>query len=151
MGKGRNTPASRNASVPETRDLVGEIRGLIEEARAAVATTVNAGLTMLYWRVGKRIGEEILRGQRAEYGAEIVSSLGKQLADEYGRGFSAKSLRHMIRFAETFPDERIVSALMRQLSWTHFLSIVYLSDPLQRDFYAEMCRVESCRKFAPTS
>jgi hypothetical protein len=48
----------------------------------------------------------------------------------------------MIRFAEVFPDEKIVSALMRQLSWTHFLAIIYLPDPVQRDFYAEMCRIE---------
>jgi len=61
---------------------------------------------------------------------------------EYGRGFSEKSLRHMLQFADMFPDEAIVSALMRQLSWTHFLSIIYLKDPLQRDFYAEMCRIE---------
>jgi len=38
--------------------------------------------------------------------------------------------------------EAIVSALMRQLSWTHFLSVVYLQDSLQRDFHAEMCRIE---------
>ena len=48
----------------------------------------------------------------------------------------------MIRFAEAFPDERIVHALRAQLSWTHFKSVIYLDDPLKRDFYAEMCRVE---------
>jgi len=62
---------------------------------------------------------------------------------EFGRGFSEKSLRHMIRFAETFPDFRIVSALLRQLSWTHFVSLIYLDDPLKREFYAEMCRIEN--------
>jgi len=46
-------------------------------------------------------------------------------------------MTYMVRFSETFPDERIVSALMRQLSWTHFLSIIYLQDSLQRNFYAE--------------
>jgi len=48
----------------------------------------------------------------------------------------------MIRFSEVFPEEAIVSALRRQLSWTHFKSIIYLDDSLKRDFYAEMCRVE---------
>lgn len=61
---------------------------------------------------------------------------------EFGRGFSEKSLRHMLRFAEAFPDERIVSALRRQLGWTHFKSIIYLDDELKRDFYAKMCRIE---------
>jgi predicted nuclease of restriction endonuclease-like (RecB) superfamily len=48
----------------------------------------------------------------------------------------------VIRFAEAFPALEIVSSLMRQLSWTHFIYILPLADPLQRDFYAEMCRVE---------
>lgn len=48
----------------------------------------------------------------------------------------------MIRFAEAFPDEEIVSALSRQLAWSHFKEIVYLKDALQREFYAEMCRIE---------
>lgn len=97
---------------------------------------------MLYWRIGKRINEEILNGDRAEYGAQIVSAVGRQLELEFGRGFSEKSLRHMIRFSEVFPDEPIVSALRRQLSWTHFKAIIYLDDSLKRDFYAEMCRME---------
>lgn len=138
----RDKPAKASA-VPATADrLLGDIRRLIEEARAAVAVTVNAGLTMLYWRIGERIRREILKGTRAAYGQEIVATVSRQLETEYGRGFSEKSLRHMIRFAEVFPDEKIVSALMRQLSWTHFLAIMYLPDPVQRDFYAEMCRVE---------
>ncbi|MGB3218126.1 MAG: DUF1016 N-terminal domain-containing protein, partial [Anaerolineae bacterium] len=122
--------------------LLEDLRQMIEETRQGVATAVNTALTMLYWRIGKRINEEILKGARAEYGEQIVSTLSRQLEAEYGRGFSEKSLRHMLRFAEAFPDERIVSALMRQLSWTHFLSIIYLQDSLQRDFYAEMCRIE---------
>jgi len=88
------------------KDLLGDIRKLIEETRSAVATTVNAGLTMLYWRIGKRMREEFLKGKRAGYGEEIVSTL------------------------------------WRQLTWSHFKEIIYLKDPLQREFYAAMCRAE---------
>jgi predicted nuclease of restriction endonuclease-like (RecB) superfamily len=48
----------------------------------------------------------------------------------------------MMRFAEVFADFQIVSSLLRQLTWTHFLPLIYLDDPLKRDFYAEMCRIE---------
>lgn len=123
-------------------ELVGDIRRLVEETRTTVSVAVNAALTMLHWRIGKRIGEEILGRERAKYGAQIVSALGRQFESEFGKGFSAKSLRHMMRFYESFPDEAIVSSLMRQLSWTHFLRIIYIDDPLKRDFYAEMCRIE---------
>lgn len=122
--------------------LLEDIRHMIEETRSAVATAVNAGLTMLYWNIGKRIHEEILKGQRAEYGQEIVVSLGQELVAEYGNGFSEKNLRRMIQFAEVFSEEKIVVTLLRQLSWSHFLTLVPLKDPLQREFYAEMCRVE---------
>jgi len=56
---------------------------------------------------------------------------------------SEKNLRHMIRFFEVFRDEKIVSALRRQLSWTHFKILIYIKDPLKRAFYAEMCRIEN--------
>ncbi len=125
-----------------SRGLLTEVRGLILAAHEQVARTVDSGLVTLYWHVGRRIREDILKEKRAEYGARIVSALGRQLEAEFGRGFSEKSLRHMMRFAEVFPNGQIVSALRRQLGWTHFKSIIYLDDELQRDFYAEICRVE---------
>src|SRR5258708_3257563 len=48
----------------------------------------------------------------------------------------------MVRFAEVFPEREIVDSLGRQLGWTHFRHFIYVSDPLKRDFYAEMCRME---------
>jgi len=122
--------------------LLHELRGLIEQTRATVATTVNAALTMLYWRIGKRIAEDILQGDRAGYGERIVSTLSRQLVADYGGGFSAKNLHRMVQFFEAFPDERIVATLSQTLSWSHFRELLPLTQPLQRDFYAEMCRVE---------
>jgi len=138
----RNNLTDSNNPPLVPKDLLGDIRKLIEETRSAVARTVNTGLTMLYWRIGKRINEELLKGKRAEYGEEIVSTLSRQLTVEYGSGFAAKNLHHMMKFAETFPDEGIVSTLWRQLSWSHFKEILYLKDSLQREFYAAMCRAE---------
>lgn len=100
--------------------LVGDIRQLIEQSRSQLAVAVNSALTLLYWSIGQRIRSEILQGERAAYGEQIVSALSRQLESDYGRGFSAKNLRHMLRFAEAFPDPEIVSAARRQLSWTHF-------------------------------
>jgi predicted nuclease of restriction endonuclease-like (RecB) superfamily len=126
--------------VPKT--LLKDLRELIAEARQDVARQVNSTLVLLYWRIGQRIRQDILKEKRAEYGEQIVSAVSRELAAEFAQGFSEKNLRHMIRFAEAFPDEEIVSALRRQLSWTHFKQIMYLDDPLKRDFYAEMCRIE---------
>lgn len=122
--------------------LLEDLRRMIEETRQGVAATVNAALTMLYWRVGKRINEEILKGERAGYGEQNVSTLSRHLMAEYGNGFSSKNIHHMIRFVDAFPDIQIVSTLSRQLSWSHYKEIIYLKLPLQKDFYAEMCRIE---------
>ena len=122
--------------------LVSDLRQMIDKARLIVAVTVNVGLTLLYWRIGQRISKEVLENKRAAYGDEIVSTLSRQLVSQYGNGFSSKNIRHMIKFSESFPDLEIVSTLSRQLSWSHFKEIIYLKQPLQKEFYAEMCRVE---------
>ena len=119
-----------------------DIRSIIESARSFVAQTVNSSLVMLYWQIGKRIKQDVLRNKRAGYGERIVATLSRQLTGDYGHSFSEKNLRRMIQFFEVFSDEKIVVSLIRQLTWTHFIALIPLEDPLQRDFYAEMCRLE---------
>ena len=131
---------SRNLS--KESKLLNEIRDLIEETRKSVAQFINAGMSMLYWRIGKRINEEILRGRRAAYGQKVITSLATKLTVDYGRAFSEKNLRRMMQFADVYPDEQIVVSLIRQLSWTHIIALIPVDDPLKRDFYAEMCRIE---------
>lgn len=139
-------PAKRGSGAVAARRgadaLLADLRQLIDHARQAAAVAVNVSLTMLYWRMGRRIREEALRHKRADYGERIVATLSRQLAAEYGRGFEEKNLRRMVQFAEAFPEEAIVATLWRQLSWSHFRELLPLKRPLQRDFYAEMCRIE---------
>lgn len=136
-------PAVRETDAPrQASDLLAELRDLIDAARQHIAQTANATLTMLYWRIGHRIEVELLQKERAPYGQEIVSAVSRELTLAYGRGFTDRNLWHMKRFAEAFPDEKIVSALSTVLSWTHFRQIIYLERPMQRQFYAEMCRIE---------
>jgi predicted nuclease of restriction endonuclease-like (RecB) superfamily len=85
---------------------------------------------------------EVLEEARADYAAEIVSTVLRQLAARYGRGFNEKSLRRMVQFAEGFPDPEIVATLSRQLGWSHFVELIPLKGWLKRDFYAEICGVE---------
>ena len=70
--------------------LIEDIRQMIGEARRSVATTVNAGLTLLYWRIGKRIVDEVLGKERAAYGEQIVASVARQLVQEYGPSLSPR-------------------------------------------------------------
>lgn len=122
--------------------LLGDLQGLIERSRTQAAAAVNQELVLLYWRIGQRIHTELLGEERAAYGKEIVVTLSRQLLPAYGRGFSQRNLHRMVKFAAIFPNDQIVTTLSAQLSWSHFLAILTISEPLARDFYAEMCRVE---------
>lgn len=97
---------------------------------------------LLYWRIGARIRRDILGQARADYGEQIVSTLSRQLTEEYGTGFSRQNLFHMIRFAETWPDQTQVAGLGQHLGWSHFKEILYLENELARQFYTDMCRLE---------
>jgi len=130
------------ATVALPTDLLDDLRSLIEGARAGMAAAVNVEAVLLNWHLGQRIWREILGETRADYGKQIVDALSRQLTAEYGRGFGRDNLFHMIRFARTYPEEKTVDALSRQLSWTHLRTLMYVEDPLQREFYTEMCRVE---------
>jgi predicted nuclease of restriction endonuclease-like (RecB) superfamily len=132
----RHKAPARSPAAPLA--LIGDIRELIEAARQRAASTVNAELTMLYWRIGQRIHTEVLEGRRADYGEEVLSTLAAQLVKDYGSSFSLKNLRRMVQFAVTFPDEPIVVSLIRQLSWTHFIALIPLKDVRKRDYYAQM-------------
>jgi predicted nuclease of restriction endonuclease-like (RecB) superfamily len=134
-------PAGAPSDV-DVSELVREVGAMIEAARTQVAAVANAALVTLYWQVGRRMHSEILDGQRAEYGAQIVATASRQLEAQYGRGFNDKSLRRMVQFASEFPEPEIVATLSRQLGWSHFVELIPLKDRLKRDFYAEMCRVE---------
>ena len=116
--------------------LLGEIKSLIEQGRQQVAVAVNSAMSMLYWNIGKRINEEILQNKRAEYGKEIVVSLARQLEIEYGKGWGEKQLRQCMKLADTFPKKEIVYTLCRELSWSHIRLVMFMDEPLKREFYA---------------
>ena len=92
-----------------------EIRTWIEEAHRQPAVAVNIGLTLLYWRIGRRIHREVLGNET------------------YAEWFS---------LPKPFPGRILSATLSRQLSWFHFSALLPLSHPFQREFYAEMCRIE---------
>jgi predicted nuclease of restriction endonuclease-like (RecB) superfamily len=122
--------------------LVAELRALIDAARQRVAVAVNAELSLLYWQVGQRIHRDILGSQRAGYGEAVVPELARQLSAAYGRGWGVRHLRLCIRFAQSYPEAAIVHTLCAELSWSHLRLIAAVDNPLKRDFYAELCRLE---------
>ena len=122
--------------------LLSDVRSLIEASRGRVARVVNSAMVLTYWSIGARIATDIIGDERGEYGKRVVQRLAGHLAAEYGSGFSTRNLFQMVRIARTFPDSQIVQTLSAQLGWSHFTLLAALNDPLQREFYAQMCMIE---------
>ena len=136
------TKTITSSLLPESTALFNDVCLIIDEARRHVATYVNVEAVMLKWHVGKRIKEDVLFNQRAEYGKEILKTLSEKLTEKYGAGWGLKSLQHCLRAAYTFSEDEIAYALRIQLSWTHLRSLMFMEDTLERQFYMEMCRIE---------
>ena len=119
--------------------IISDIRNLIEQSRHQVAAAVNAGMTLMYWHIGERINREILGGERAAYGKQVVATVSQQLTEEYGGSqFSVKNLNRMRLFAERFPDLSIWTPLVSKLSWSHFLQVISIEEEVKRQFYLTM-------------
>ena len=125
-GSSRWSPPPSVTPDAQSPTLLTDVRELIVSTRQTVARGVNAALVLLYWKVGERIRRDVLKEKRAEYGEEIVSTLSRQLATEFGSGFAEKNLRRMIQFAELFPNGEIVATLSRELGWSHFVELLPL-------------------------
>ncbi len=123
-------------------DLYNKICSLVENSKAAIAVTVNRQLTLLYWQIGHLIKHDILKTKKPGYGDQIIAKLSQQLTEQYGKGWSKSQLWNCLYTVETFSDEKIISTLSGELSWSHLKEIIYLKAPLQREFYIEMCRME---------
>lgn len=117
-------------------DLINELSQLVEQSQQQVIVQNNAALTLLFWQIGYRVNETILQNKRAEYGKQIVPTLSAQLETKYGRSFTEKNLRRMLRFAEQFSDKELVIKLAYKLSWSHFIEILPIKDSEAMLFYA---------------
>lgn len=122
--------------------LYSDVCQIIDGTRGRIATFLNTEVCMTNWYIGKRIKEDVLFNQRAEYGKQVIKNLSLRLIGRYRSGWSEKKLRHCIRSAETFSEQDIVSSTQRQLTWTHLKSLMYIKDPLERQFYAHLCGME---------
>ena len=117
-----------------TTDFAGIVQ-LIANAKQRAVAAVNTALIDLHWQVGEIISKKIAS---AEWGDGVVSELAAYIAQTQPglRGFTRPNLFRMRQFYEAYRDDAIVSALLRQLPWTHNLTILTQSKrPEEREFY----------------
>ncbi len=98
----KTRPSIPAPSFAPAQPMLTDLREMIAQARKSVARTIDSGLTLLYWQIGERIRLEILKEQRAEYGANILQTLSAKLQLEFGNGFAEKNLRRMVQLQQRF-------------------------------------------------
>ena len=119
-----------------SNNYINEIKKILKNARQKAYTAVNSAMVEAYWEIGRRIVEEEQRGkERAEYGKEIVKNLSKELTEEFGKGFSRRTLWEMRKLYVYFSDYEKVRTLFAQLTWSHFQKVLRVSSEKARIFY----------------
>ena len=122
--------------------LFDDVCHIIDDARNRIASYLNTEICMTNWYVGKRIKEDVLFNQRAEYGKKVLKNLSLRLTEKFGIGWGYEKLKQCVRSAYLFSEEDIGYATRTQLNWTHLRTLMGIKDPLERQFYAQMCGIE---------
>lgn len=118
---------------PDLPTLLVELGELIRRARQHVLRAVDTIQVQTCWQVGRHIVQFEQGGStRADYGKRLLPELAKALTAEFGKGFDVSNLRHMRGFYLAFP---IHDALRRELSWTHYRTLLRVDSDIARTWY----------------
>jgi len=121
---------------PWTAAVLSDVKTIIAQGRQTAYQGANAVLIRTYWQGGRRIVEEEQQGeQRAAYGMQIVEGLAQALRPIYGNAYSLRNLQYMRQFYLYFKDLEIVNARVRNLSWTHFRTLLRVDNEDARYWY----------------
>lgn len=125
----------KNHTIPiESRHFIQEIKQLITQARTKAYAAINSAMVEAYWQMGKRIVEEEQQGkERADYGAQLLKELSRELTKEFRKGFSVNSLYYYRQFYITFPQ--IFPTAWGILTWSHYKRLLSVSSTQARDWY----------------
>ena len=116
-----------------SKDFYQSVATILRTTRANAYRAVNFAMVEAYWNIGRMIIEEEQKGQeRAEYGKSLIHNLSVCLTQEFGKGFSGQSLWNMRQFYQCFP---ILSALRRELTWTHYKALIRVENEAARAWY----------------
>lgn len=118
-----DTPSSLTPTPQGYADWLDELKGRIHGAQQRAALAVNRELVGLYWQIGQDI---LARQAKQGWGAKVIDRLAHDLRTAFPemKGFSPRNLKYMRAFAEAWPDESFVQAVLAQLPWYHHLALL---------------------------
>lgn len=119
-----------------SNNYINEVKEILKNARQKAYTAINSAMVEAYWKIGRRIVEEEQSGrERAEYGKEIIKNLSKELTEEFGKGYSYRTLREIRQFYLMFSDFEKWRTVSAKLTWSHFQKVLRVSNEKARIFY----------------
>lgn len=123
--------------------LLQNVGNALTQGRSRAAAAVNAAMVQTYWEIGRQIVEYEQKGnERAEYGSDVLNRLSRDLTERYGKGFSHSNLGYIRKLYLTYPKSQTLSD---QLTWSHYVELLKVDDPLERSFYEkESARCHRC-------
>lgn len=126
-----------NDNLTPDHQLFSKVAQLIEFARKKVVATVNLTMVHTYFEIGKMIVEEQQQGEeRAKYGQHILKDLSQKLTEKFGKGFSVENLDRMRFFYKIYAPAISSTDLTKfNLSWSHYLVLMRIERPDERNFY----------------
>jgi hypothetical protein len=126
---------------PEYGALVDTITSTYQQGRQNAALAVNSYLVETYWKIGEHIVKFEQGGKlKADYGKALLTQLSRDLSLSFGKGFSVSNLSRMRQFYTNFP---IFAEVSQKLSWTHWVELLKIDDPLERSFYIKQTQIEN--------
>ena len=118
---------------PDYDRLLQSVGDTLNKGRSAAAMAVNTAMVHTYWEIGKQIVEFEQKGnEKADYGAEVLKRLSRDLTERYGKGFSHSNIVYMRKFYLAFPISQTLSDF---LTWSHYVELLKIDDPMERAFY----------------
>ncbi len=116
--------------------MITDIRQIIISGQEYAYRAASEAMVLTYWQVGRRIVEQEQEGKdRAEYGKALMETLSEELTREFGKSYSKRNLQYFRKFYLAFPDREIVNACVHNLNWTHFRSLLRVTDGNARIWY----------------
>ena len=128
---GMNMKESQEKNIVMDQGFVGDIRSIIDKARATAVRSVDFCRVQMYWNIGRRIFEEEQQGkERADYGTYLIKNLAAKIEPEYGSGFGIRQLERARSFYRVYP---IASTVRTQLNWSQYKLLISIDDPDKRE------------------
>ena len=118
---------------PDYNRLLQSVGDTLNKGRSAAAAAVNTAMVHTYWEIGRQIVEFEQKGRgTAEYGPEVLKRLSRDLTKRFGKGFSHSNIVYMRKLYLTYPKSQTLSDF---LTWSHYVELLKIDDPLERSFY----------------